>query len=206
MGFQGDHFYKSYYETQRKSNLLLLSTRSFCILTSDGNVGGKGPKIGYEGRTLHTVVEWITKWKSKQLYAFLDGAWEPLKDVHMELKQGAYIHHRECINEPETTVGTRWQEKKASSWLGPKTFCSTRDLAVRKTHESSHDSRTRHVTLAAFCHNSKRKDWKNFVTHLCEYLLYPPNPWILLLDTISQWVFCGTPVQDNPQEKGTVSD
>lgn len=61
MSFQGDHFYKSYYETQRKLNLFLLSTSSFYILTGDGYVGGKDPKVGMKAVPSHTAVEWITK-------------------------------------------------------------------------------------------------------------------------------------------------
>lgn len=61
MSFQGDHFYKSYYETQRKLNLLLLSTSSFYVLTGDGYVGGKDPKMGMKAVPSHTAVEWITK-------------------------------------------------------------------------------------------------------------------------------------------------
>jgi hypothetical protein len=55
VGFHGDRFYKSYYETyslyKGDTIPLLLSTCSFCILTDDRNVGGKDLKAGYKDST-----------------------------------------------------------------------------------------------------------------------------------------------------------
>lgn len=139
--------------------------------------------------------EWIHEQANKYSTSFMVMGnhgkmvtWDPTR---------GHIGQWECSFEPKTTGDRRWEEKGQDLDWVPKLSAEPRNLnqephiwkLSRFLDKPLYPGSS--CTEAASCPNSRCGNWKHFTLHLCEYLLVPPNLLILLLDTISQWVFCG---------------